>query len=264
MKMKLTLLLLVSVFFCILVSCGMPTVFNLDSYSLQEVEPTIPNSVKGSLAITSSDPSVLSFLSDPDTIGPSLMFFYMVSSESLDPPTTETVISEFQSKFYSYVKKEPFGINNPEYHELIYKTLSDDKKVSLYGFTGLGNKKFSYPEYILSTNSQSNPEQCTFTLQAKLVPGQTTHYYVTLSVDSDSLPGSFQPTSIDLYGFEGASFLTDKDEISKIKTGEYGFLLDGTTKIYLNVFCAFSISGNFTNTFWSSLTYLGKIELPTS
>ena len=262
MKLKLTFLLLASVFF---VSCGMPKIFNIpsDSYILETYSPTvpIPNSVSGTMEIATSNLSILSDLSDSHTTGPSLMFFYSISGESLDTYFSN-VREIFREQFKTKIKKEPFGLSNPKYQELIFKNLDDGKKVSLYGFTGEGGKHFTVPEYILSTNSSNNPKLDHFTLEAKQDLQNNSQYYVQLTVGQDSPPGSFQPSSINLLGLNNSLFFTKNEDIINHQTGEYDYLPDAASEIYLNIFCAFSITGNFANSFWSTLEYLGQIKLP--
>lgn len=263
MKLKLTLLLLASVFF---VGCGMPTIFNLSSgeYSYQTIANPSTDSISGSLTITTTDASNKAILIDAQTSGPSLMFLYTISGSdlSLDYSMNAirgTLIDGFSSK----VKKEPFGVNNPVYHELIYKTLPDDTKVSLYEFKGTSNQKFGFPNQIVTGKAPAVvPKLDSFTLQAKKTVSDATRYYLELKVDTATPGGSFTPTPVDLYGFEGLPFLTKPEDISGNTTGEYAYLPDGTSEIYLNIFSAFSVSGDFTNIFWSSLHYIGQIRLP--
>ncbi len=168
MKMKLTLLLLVSVFF---VSCGMPTIFNLSTseYSLKSIDNSDSDAISGSLEITSTDTTSIATLLDSETKGPSLMFFYTISGSDLSAfPFSTTIENALITTFSTKIKKEPFGLNNPIYHELVYTTTSDQIKVPLYEFKGINNQKFTFPNLILTGNSASSiPKLNSFTLQAK-------------------------------------------------------------------------------------------------
>ena len=263
MKMKLTFLLLVSVFF---VSCGMPTIFNISGeYSFQTVGNSNEDSFSSSFKITTTDSDTIDTLLDPSTKGPSLMFFYTISGadDSAYPNTSiyNTLITEFSSK----IKKEPFGINNAVYHELIFKTLSDDKIVRLYEFKGINDQKFTFPDFVIKGNSISSvPKIDKFTIQAIPNTPDTSQYYIRLTVDLDDPNDSFTPATINLYDFEGGNFLSNPDDISTNSSGQYVFLPDGANEIYLNVYCAFTVTGDFTNIYWSNLVYLDQIKLPTT
>lgn len=263
MRMKLTFLLLASVFF---VSCGMPTIFNLTSgeYTFQPVVNSNADSFSSSFTITSTDTSTITTLLDSQTTGPSLMFFYTISGSDDSAYPISSLCNTFIGEFNAKVKKKPFGINNPTYHELVFKALGDDTFARLYEFKGIGDKKFTLPTMILLGNSSTVvPRIDKFTFQAIPTTTDTSQYYISLTVDTDFPLGSFTPIAIDLYNFEGNPFLTKQDEISASQTGEYVFLPDGATELYLNIFCSFTVSGDFTNIFWSNLVYLDKIKLPT-
>ena len=264
MKMKLTLLLLASVFF---VSCGMPTIFNLTSgeYYFQQIENPTSGAISSSFKLTNADtdPDTIATLLDSKTQGPSLMFFYTISGSNL---STDYTIGAIQgalvSAFSSHVKKEPFGVNNPIYHELVYKTL-DDTKVSLYEFKGTDNQKFGFPNLILTGKDPTVvPKLDSFTLQAIPTTADPSRYYIELRVDTEIPSNSFTPTPVDLYGFEGSSFVTNPNDISSSLSGEYVYLPDGASEIFLNIFSAFSVLGDFTNIYWSELNYIGQIKLP--
>lgn len=241
----------------------MPTIFNLREYSFQSVANPSSDAFSSSFQITTTDSDTIATLLDSDTKGPSLMFFYTISgSDSSDFPINNikgTLVNEFSAK----VKKEPFGVNNPIYHELVFKKLSDDTKVSLYEFKGFNNQKFSFPNMILKGNSTIVvPKIQQFTVQAKPTSSDPSRYYIELKVITDNPSGSFTPTSVDLYSFEGSSFLSKSEDILACQTGEYVYLPDGASDIYLNIFCAFTVTGDFTNIFWSNLTFLDQIKLP--
>jgi hypothetical protein len=263
--MKLTFLLLASVFF---VSCGMPTIFNLSTseYSLQSIDNPNTDAVSGSLSISTTNATSISTIIDSETKGPSLMFFYTISGSDLSTfPFSTTIENALIDTFSTKIKKEPFGLNNPIYHELVYTTTSDQIKVSLYEFKGINNLKFTLPNLILTGNSNGSiPKLDSFTLKARPTAVDSSRYYIELTVNTDTPSGSFTPTSVDLFDFEGFPFFTQSDDISSNESGEYSYFPVGSSGLFLNIFCAFSISGNFTNIFWSTLTSLGQIELPSS
>jgi len=261
MKMKLTFLLLASVFF---VSCGMPTIFNLSTseYSYQSIANASSDSISGSFEITTADPDTIATIEDSETNGPSLMFFYTISGSDLSLNYSINAIKgALVTAFSSKVKKEPFGVNDPIYNELVFTTI-DGITVALYEFRGINNQKFGFPNQILTGNSSTTvPKLNSFTLQAKPTTADPSRYYIQLKVDTDTPLGSFTPTPVDLYDFEGAPFLTDSDDFP-VGQSEYSYLPDAASEIYLNIFSAFSITGDFTNIFWSTLNYIGQIKLP--
>lgn len=261
MKMKLTFLLVASVFF---VSCGMPTVFNLNTgeYFFQMDSNSSEDTISSSFKITTSNPAITSTIIDSKTQGPSLMFFYTISDSNTSNYTIGEIKDALISAFSTKIKKEPFGINNPIYHELVFKKIDEEKKVSLYEFKGFNNKKFSLPDLILTGNSNTVvPKLDSFTLQAKPT-ADTSRYYIELNVVTADPTNSFTPISVDLYGFEGKPFFSNQDDIPSGEPGEYVYLPTGASEVYLNIFSAFSVLGDFTNIYWSELNYIGQIKLP--
>ncbi|MDD3903790.1 MAG: hypothetical protein PHO09_08955 [Sphaerochaeta sp.] len=266
MKMNKTILLLVSVFFCILVtqSCGIPVLVNLTTseYTLSKMTPTIDSSVAGTLSINVLNENTEALLQDQDTIGPSLMFFYALSGNASEYPIGNIqtgLINAFSTKHIN----KPYGIAVSDPEEVVSYP-STDPKVYLYGFNDIGKQNFTAPEYILWTDDAVNADLDDFTLTAEKMTDDETAYKIKLSYTQNSSSGTFHSNSTELFSFEGKPFVTSVESINARTSQEYLYTETNPSDVYLNIFCAFYISGHFTNQFWSPLVYLGQIKLPLS
>ena len=286
MKMKLTFLLLASVFF---VSCGMPTIFNPNTseYTLVKTTPDTSNTyVQGQLSMH-LDPSGPNYelLADSETKGPSLMFFYTFDNANDSYYTlTSDDISIITSKFKKeFIKNSYYGIPVDASKEILSITLHDivngDKEVYLYGVSpyGINNTFNARDRYVLYASDNLNQAALDFTLKKEDNPPFPNGTEYTLKLSSSNASGS--PTQFisnaplnQLYAYDGASFSLDKaiikNKISRSSNHEYDYLgqnkssdITVPASIRMHLFAAFFISGNFSNNFWSKLTYLGAIPI---
>ncbi len=272
MKMKVTLLLLASVFF---VGCGMPTIFapNTSEYTLTNTSPVpVTTFVQGTLSMNLSNPGpTYDLLEKADAKGPSLMFFYTFDNElDLSQPISP---SEFVSAFSTkYVKNNYEGIAIEGSKEIL-SVKRDEKETFLYGVSRIGvNNMFKAKEqYVLFAQNNGN--------RAKLDPfvlkvdTSGTEYVINLDWTDTSTPPTLFATNAqaaspgpgyDLYAYDGNKFpLSRATMIAKKSTEnhEYDYVEATTPEIKLHLFAAFFISGPFSNFFWSKLVHLGSLPI---
>jgi len=284
MKMKLTFLLLASVFF---VSCGMPTIFNPNSSEYTFLKTTIDpvtTLVQGKLImdLDSSGPNY-ELLENSDTKGPSLMFFYTFDDgNDINYTLTSSQIGIIASKFKEeYVKNNYDGIPVDASKEILSITINDsvnnNKEVYLYGVSPLGvsNKFTATDQYVLFAEFQRNGASLDpFTLTKTDSGSPVTGYTLVLNdktTPSLTFKSNAEPSN-KLYTFDGESFSLEKktiqNKIINSSNHEYDYLGQNENSeiivpdlIRIHLFAAFFISGNFSNNFWSNLIHLGAIPI---
>jgi len=271
MKMKLTFLLLASVFF---VSCGMPTIFNLTyntDYTFLNTSPDpITTYIQGKLLmnVDSTGPNY-DLLEDSDTKGPSLMFFYTFGGESATSHDLSSLIGSIQSEFKNtFIKNTYEGIPVSDPNELFYIT-NNSEKVFLYGVNNSAGTNFNASgKYVLYAQNQANKAALdSFLLTKTDLVSPTNKYTLDLSwTEALTSPTFISNASADkLYAFDGQSFTLSQAEVqSKISdenNHEYNYVGTNPSKIEMHIFAAFFIAGSFSNYFWSNLIHLGSIPI---
>lgn len=275
MKMKLTLLLLASVFF---VSCGMPTIFaplSPSDYTFTKLPPDEFDSegnntnVLGKLLMhLDNSETNYDLLGNSSTKGPSLMFFYAFggssasSNQFIDEPSD--LIDNFEDEFMTNGYEGKI-ISNPE---KLISIGTNDKKIYLYGVNNNTATNFNaFDQYVLYSKINGNNANLNYFKLTKtnLIPVQD-GYTLDLTWDPSVNFESNASTGNKLYAFDGNSFPLKKSYIqSKMdnpNNHEYDFL--GNTvpnSLQIHLFAAFFISGPFSNYFWSDLVYLGAIPI---
>jgi len=270
MKLKLTFLLLASVFF---VSCGMPTIFapSTSEYTLQKEPPFNPDSVEGKLEMRLSAGPNYDLLENSETKGPSLMFFYTFDSgiDSEYQLTPYELTYTMPSKFKQAFNKDIYGakpVYNPKEVAYIEK---DDVKIYLYGVNSSTGSNFNAKDqYVLTANIGNKAALDTFKLVK--VDASPEQYSLQLSWTdtSPSTPNFYsnvQSSGNMLYSFNGNRFPLKQSEINALINSndntEYNFVENYPTKVRLHLYAAFFISGPFSNFFWSDLVYLDSIPI---
>ncbi|MGB4408264.1 MAG: hypothetical protein WBI82_15500 [Sphaerochaeta sp.] len=285
MKMKLTFLLLASVFF---VSCGMPTIFNpsLSEYTFSKTSPDpVTTFVQGKLSMH-LDPSGPNYdlLEGTDTKGPSLMFFYTFDNPNdIAYTLSSNEISDIILKFASeYIKNAYDGIPVVPSNEILSVKFTDtisnlEKNVYLYGMStqGASTQFTARDQYVLFEKNQRNGASLDpFTLTKVDIGSPATGCILNLTYTDITSSSTFisNAPSGDLYAFDGQPFSLIKENIqNKIKDAnnhEYDYLGEQESvggnapeSVRLHLFAAFFISGNFSNNFWSKLIHLGAIPI---
>jgi len=266
MKLKLTFLLLASVFF---VSCGMPKIFGptTSEYTLNKTTAdTAETYVQGELSMHLFPGPNYDLLADPDTKGPSLMFFYAFGSKdaSEKPFVKEpyNLVSSFKNEF---MKNEYEGkvIYNPA---KLVSTGSGENTVYLYGVNTLGASNFNAnDQYVLYPEGQRNSAALdSFTLTRSNIGTPDQGYTLDLTWEENPSSPNFATNASPgnkLYAYDGKPFPLERTVITNSSSGEYDFVKDDLSEIRIHLFAAFFISGPFSNYFWSKLEYLGSIPI---
>ena len=260
MKMKLTFLLLVSVFF---VNCGMPTIFapSTSEYTFLKTTPDAATTyVQGTLDMHLPLGPTYDLLSDSSTKGPSLMFFYAFggaeASDNQFINEASYLTSNFRTEFMAN-GYEGKVVGNPS---KIVSTGSDNKKVYLYGVNNNTATNFNaFDQYVLYAQGPDASLE-SFTLTKTDIGTPEQGYTLDLTWDPSTIFDS-NATGDKLYAFDGKPFPLLKTEIENSTSGEYDFVRDNLSDLQIHLFAAFFISGPFSNYFWSNLIHLGSIPI---
>ena len=284
MKMKLTFLLLASVFF---VGCGMPVIFapSPSEYTLSSPATETSNSVQGKFALNLGSGPTYDLLTHPATKGPSLMFFYTFDNGNelaytLSSNEINSIINKFASEF---VKNKYDGIPVNVSKEILSVKFTDandtslEKNVYLYGLSpqGIGNHFNAASQYVLYAENQHNGVSLDpFGLEKTDLGSPDTDYMLKLTwtdTPATTFKSNVAPSN-ELYAFDGQPFsmiITKvQNKIKDANNHEYEYLGvkeviadNPPSTIRLHLFAAFFISGEFSNNFWSNLIHLGAIPI---
>ncbi|MBI9093302.1 MAG: hypothetical protein JEY71_00320 [Sphaerochaeta sp.] len=274
MKMKLTFLLLASVFF---VSCGMPTIFNLSTseYSLQSIDNSDTDKVEGNLAMQLNAGPNFDLLEDSSVEGPSLMFFYTFGGELATSYDLTSSIGTIQSEFKrTFIKNTYEGIPVSNPNELLSITKNTDK-IFLYGVNNSAGTNFNASgQYVLySQNLPSKTANLAALDSFSLTKTDLVTPANTYTLDLSRTKASTSPAFISnataplnkLYAFDGQPFTSSRsavqNKIDDPNNHEYNYVGDNPSNIQIHLFAAFFIAGPFSNYFWSDLLYLGAIPI---
>ena len=246
MRMKIHILRLVSVFFIVLVlvGCGIMTVFTV-TYAYNS--GSIANS--GKFTFTDLD-NRLSWIT-PST-GPSLLLSYIVTTE-FEPPSGIT--TKFNSEFKRSIAD---GRMIPSDSQIL-SVASGSNIYSLYKFSDSTINSFDSPHFMATANNPLIPNiEFSFSLNSD----NTLQFSIDLGSYSVHSSGP-------LTRFNGQPFETDPSKIinsayinsSYINYPDYVVPSTGGT-LYLHIYAAINTSeGDFNNIFWTSLHYVGYIQL---
>jgi hypothetical protein len=248
MKMNKKLLLTASVFFVLvaLIGCGVATIF---FYKVSHTEEkNQPNTVvKGKFEFVNED----LLTNDPLKMitmgtGPSLLIGYTVTDTVDRNPFNNKFITEFNSR---YRKDGHFGraVSSSE----ILSVTNEDTQYSLYQLSDSGGEVFRSPLYVASAKNPLQPD-CEYTLTLQDDNTLKLEVIEYNSWNSDNLcryNGQIFETTI-------SSILTNAT-----KYPDYSLPTSSST-LYIHLYGAMNVSeGDFSNIFWSPLSYLGTIQL---
>jgi len=238
MKMNKKLLLTASVFFVLvaLIGCGVATIF-FNDVSYEKGTNLEDNQVKGTFKFVNNDSLKMIAIGT----GPSLLIGYTVTDTVDRTLFNSKFITEFNSR---YRKDGHFGraVSSSE----ILSVTNEDTQYSLYQLSDSGGEVFRSPLYVASADDPLSPD-CSYTIELKVdntlqltIPSYDVHYD-------------------DLQRFSGAVF-------TKIGANSTSFpdytISDTPGTFYIHLYGAMNVSeGDFSNIFWSPLSYLGTIQL---
>jgi len=241
------IVLLMTAFF---VSCGVPSIFFMDSSDYTFTQSYESTYVKiTSLQITSTAyDDILN-----QSYGPSVMFFYTIgtSDDVSNLFSGSYAASAFKTAYYPSYQGSPVSSNVV----CTFNTTNSSSttvKHTLYAFNknGITSYTFGHPTYVLNADSYSK------SLTDALLTYDTTKQCFSLT-----WTGNYTDSTgvTDLYRYNGEKFKSS----SFSSESDYSTVSDADPYIY--IYAAFAISPNssssFNNIFWSPLKCLGYIKL---
>lgn len=243
MKMNKKLLLTASVFFVLLalIGCGVATIFFNDVF-YEKGTNLEDNQVKGTFKFVNNDSLKMITIGT----GPSLLIGYTVTDTVDRTLFNSKFITEFNSR---YRKDGHFGraVSSSE----ILSVTNEDTQYSLYQLSDSGGEVFRSPLYVASAINPLEPD-CEYTLT--LQDDNTLKLEVTKYNSWNSS---------NLRRYNGQIFETTISSIlpNATKYPDYS-LQTSSSSLYIHLYGAMNVSeGDFSNVFWSPLSYLGTIKL---
>jgi hypothetical protein len=247
MKRRTTILSTASVFFIVLTlfsSCGIGIPFNIES-SIDDITSESEDAVSANYNVSSDNSTIENLELIKDGTGPSLMLFYTVT----DLPETPVFSSAFDTKY----RRSYNGIN----------ISSDDvltvNEITLYRFSDNQGSIFKAPYYIATANSPTSPD-FTLILKKTTIP-ESEAVYMNLVFDPTDSYAIY--LSSQLYRYNAQPFETELRNVTNNRGSFLDYHLgDEPSDMYLHIYGAVNVSeGNFYNTYWTELAYLGHIKL---
>ncbi|MGH0054397.1 MAG: hypothetical protein ACQ5SW_13485 [Sphaerochaetaceae bacterium] len=248
MKKRIRILSTTSVFFIILIllsSCGIPTIFYIDSSITQT--SSLDDSVAGKYTVHSDEFDNLSWI-NPGS-GPSLMLFYLVTNEQ-GPP------SNISSAFYSQYQRNSATVSISSENEVL--TING---YTLYGFSDSQGTNFTRPYFIASADDPHNPD-FTCTIKKNDTISGSTKIDMTLSFDPTDEYSIHKSSTLRRYNGEKFEIAANNVRNPLENYPEYHNIDIATIDMYCHIYAAVNVSeGSFDNNYWTDLEYLGNIQL---
>ena len=249
MKKRLTLVLIVSAFF-VLIGCGIPTIFTIQS--------SIRVKTKEETKITANyvvDQSTLDDLGKIDPMnGPKIFLGYAITNLSTTFDGFSS--SQLQTAFEVKAGKAPYGrhIRSGAYADGIFSVKVSDTEYVIYPFSDTSGGTFTSPNYHVM---YSDPNKALITLKAQIE--------TDVELDYIKDEGIFTVTTTNpLYKNR------TNDELSRIQQKRFSSIQSedadvasyDSSNLYVHLFAAVNISqGDFNNIYWTNLKYLGNIKI---
>ncbi len=253
MKMRNHILRMVSVFFLVLVlgGCGMAVIFYIDSY-IDVTDNDTETTLSGSYVVRNDEFNNLALIED-DT-GPSLWIGYMVSDSSTIS-SSSSIINLFAS---TYGKKpngrtiDKISLSNPAV------VSASDRSYALFQFSGINSSNdYAAPLYHATAVDHTSPED-TFTITKTDV--NSTHVEFTLAFDNAKFVSHIDGGILRRY--DGTQFPNDVPYSEKGAFPDYFYSTNPSNELYCHIFAAMNVTeGSFSNIYWTSLAYLGYLQL---
>lgn len=267
--MKRILFLLVSAF--LVSGCGIPQYIMYPEYTFER-SSSYGDANIGTLKLEekSGDTALSGLLENCD--GPSIAFFYVLSSSS-NKGDVDGCISLFESNY----RVNGFrGIPLSTDHNIVFPFTDNGVSHHLFLLSARGDSiqsTFRAPNYVIRLKDNINALNAHIEgieLATSPVTDSNPKAQTALKLTFSSFDDSYEISQIPgaketmLYRYNGRPFVSkaDLDSESGYSNEDYEHITD---KIYIHLFAAFSISPNsnsdFNNIFWSSLTYMGSLDL---
>lgn len=249
MKRRTTILSTASVFFIVLTlfsSCGIGIPFNIES-SIDDITSESEDAVSANYNVSSDNSTIENLELIKDGTGPSLMLFYTITD-------SEGRI-DFKTAFDAKYRINHNGIN-----------ISSDEVltvdgITLYRFSDDQKNHFQAPYYIATANSRTSPEfTCTITnTKTPSIDNEEAMVDMILSFVSGSYTIYYSPI---LRRFTGDAFETNPAKIRDNSSFPDYHIGIYQLNMFIHIYAAVNVSeGNFYNTYWTELAYLGHIKL---
>lgn len=267
--MKRILFLLVSAF--LVSGCGIPQYIMYPEYTFER-SSSYGDANIGTLKLEekSGDTALSGLLENCD--GPSIAFFYVLSSSS-NKGDVDGCISLFESNY----RVNGFrGIPLSTDHNIVFPFTDNGVSQHLFLLSASGDSNqstFRAPNYVIrlkdninALNAHIDGIELDKTQVSDSNPKAQTALKLTFTSSDNSYVFSSDSSApeLTLYRYNGRPFVSkaDLDSESSYSNEDYEHITD---KVYIHLFAAFSISPNsnsdFNNIFWSSLTYMGSVDL---
>lgn len=257
MKKRLTLVLIVSAFF-VLIGCGIPTIFTIQS--------SIRVKTKEETKITANyvvDQSTLDDLGKIDPMnGPKIFLGYAITNLSTTFDGFSS--SQLQTAFEVKAGKAPYGrhIRSGAYNagEGIFsiKDAHDENLLYvIFPFSDTSGGVYTSPNYHVM---YSDPANTPITLKAQIETDFTLEYkngFFSITTTKDDLPNALyvNKTNNKLVRVQNKLFSSIGLEDGDVSTYD-------PSNLYVHLFAAVNISqGDFNNIYWTNLKYLGNIKI---
>ncbi len=252
MKKRLTLVLIVSAFF-VLIGCGIPTIFTIQS--------SIRVKTKEETKITANyvvDQSTLDDLGKIDPMnGPKIFLGYAITNLSTTFDGFSS--SQLQTAFEVRAGKAPYGrhIRSGAYNAgegifLIKSTLDEHLHYVVYPFSDTSGSTFTSPSYHVM---YSDPAK--ITLKAQIETDFVVEYKKTdgIFTVTPKNPSYKNQTNNQLARIQKKLFSSIQPEDDDVNAYD-------PSAMYVHLFAAINISqGDFNNIYWTNLKYLGNIKI---
>ena len=258
MKKRCQIIISIIILASFFISCGIPNYFYLEDSDYKFTSENDDDKTEITATLEISDTEQLEQLDD----GISMVYFYFLSNE--ETIATSTFESKFKTKF---IGSTGIGIiggpSNLTDDSVIGYIVDDDEPYDLYAFNFKEDDLVSpyYHDLIeLQNDEKTSDEKIIYADFSFTLKQDSGSYIVTYQRDNDD-DDDFQ---LDLYRFNRDYFFPlSNDSLSDSYSEDYSQFSDTSTgDYYIHIFAAFTAQeGDFTNRWWSSLEYLGCLEI---
>ncbi|TAH57055.1 MAG: hypothetical protein EWM48_06510 [Sphaerochaeta sp.] len=248
MKKRLTLVLIVSAFF-VLIGCGIPTIFTIQS-SIR-VKTKEETKITANYVVDQSTGENLGMI-DPKN-GPKIFLGYAITDSAATFAGFSS--SQLQTAFEVKAGKAPYGrhIRSGAYADGIFSVKDAyDNEYVVYPFSDTSGGTFTSPSYHVMYSDPAN-----ITLKARIETDFVVEYKKTdgIFTVTPANPSYKNQTNNQLARIQKKLFSSIQPEDDDVNAYD-------PSAMYVHLFAAINISqGDFNNIYWTNLKYLGNIKI---
>jgi hypothetical protein len=248
MKKRLTLVLIVSAFF-VLIGCGIPTIFTIQS-SIR-VKTKEETKITANYVVDQSTGENLGMI-DPKN-GPKIFLGYAITDSAATFAGSSS--SQLQTAFEVKAGKAPYGrhIRSGAYADGIFSVKDAyDNEYVVYPFSDTSGGTFTSPSYHVMYSDPAN-----ITLKARIETDFVVEYKKTdgIFTVTPANPSYKNQTNNQLARIQKKLFSSIQPEDDDVNAYD-------PSAMYVHLFAAINISqGDFNNIYWTNLKYLGNIKI---